>query len=234
MRHASGHLCLVLLLTPVLANAQERSTLRADLDQQSWLGVKVEGRPFKEPSRLYIPQVFKRLRAFGEVGYRSGENLGGARQIFLEGGMRYKVFDWLRVGMEHRHSFRGPTRKDRDRTTLFAVSRTSLGRFTVDHRLRLQHEYRPRGAERDQIRNRFGIAYDIRKWKLDPEVSVEFFTLAHYQGWAHIGTRYTLGTAWRIAKGHEIDMAVIHDREHGVFAPTHRFIYSVGYTLSLR
>jgi len=87
---------------------------------------------------------------------------------------------------------------------------------------------------REVFRNRFEAAYNIPKFKLDPEFSMEFFTWAGHQGWTYFGTRYQLGTSWSPRKGHDLGMALVHDRERSVPWPVYRWIYSLSYSIDLR
>ncbi|HMQ75476.1 MAG TPA: DUF2490 domain-containing protein [Flavobacteriales bacterium] len=232
--HVLRLLCaLALVLPAVNTAAQERSPLRPRLLGEAWGSIGVQFRPFRNNTRVKEPDFNKRFRMGVEAGYRSDENLSGGRQVYLDLGARYKFHDLLRVSLEHRFSFRGADRRNSQRTSVQVQSSQDLGRFTAEYRFRYQHEFLDPGEVRDQLRNRLGLVYDIRKWKLDPEVSVEFFTWAGNLGWRYIGTRYSVGTTWRPGKKHEVGVNVMHDRERYVYAPSYRFIYALSYTLEL-
>lgn len=216
-----------------VAEAQERSPLRPRLNHEAWGSVAVQFKPFRNSTRVKEPAFNKRFRLGAEMGYRSDENLSGGKQLYLDLGARYKVHDLLRVGLEHRFSFRGADRRNTQRSSLQLQASKPFGRFTAEYRFRFQHEYADPDDVRDQLRNRFGLQYDIRKWKLDPEVTVELFTWAGYLGWRWIGTRYSVGTSWKPGKKHELGIAVMHDRERYVYDPTYRFIYALSYSLDL-
>lgn len=232
--HVLRRSCTLLLMLLALGTvAQERSPLRPRLLSEAWGSIGVQFRPFRNTTRVKEPDFNKRFRMGAELGYRSDENLSGGRQLYLDLGARYKFHDLLRVSLEHRFSFRGADRPNSQRTSVQVQSSRELGRFVVEYRCRYQHEYLDPGEVRDQLRNRIGLVYDIRKWKLDPEVSAEFFTWAGNLGWRYIGTRYSIGTTWRPGKKHEVGIAVMHDRERYVYAPSYRFIYALSYTLGL-
>jgi hypothetical protein len=86
---------------------------------------------------------------------------------------------------------------------------------------------------REVFRNRFHVGYNIPKWKLDPAFSMELFTWAGHRGLTYFGTRYKFGTEYKLAKGHELGFAVVHDRERAVAAPKYRTILSVSYGINL-
>ena len=228
----SGALCLLLLCGALPCDAQENG-LRPRLVQEGWFSVGAQLRPFKNTSRVAEPKFNKRFRLATEAGYRSDENLSGGKQVFWDLSVRYKFTDYLRVVAEHRFSFRGAERSNSQRTSFQATLRGEWNRFVGDYRMRFQHEYLDPTDVRDQLRNRLGLTYDIRKWKLDPEVSAEFFTWFGYLGARLIGTRYSVGTSWTPGKDHEIGIAVMHDREQYVNEPTYRIIYALSYSLDI-
>jgi len=221
----------LLVVMPVAA--QERSPLRPRILHEAWGSVGLQLRPFRNTARVKEPEFNKRFRAGAEVGYRSDENLTGGKQVYLDLGVRYKFNDLLRVTLEHRLSFRGADAANTQRTSFQLQSAREMGRFVLENRLRYQREHLPPGEVRDQVRERVGLLYDIRGWKLDPEASVELFIWTGHLGWRHIGTRYSMGTTWRPGGRHEVGIAVMHDRERYVYAPDYRFIYSLSYTLEL-
>ena len=223
---------LGLLALPLLCRAQD-GELRPRLVQEGWFTVGAQFRPFKNTSRVAEPKFNKRFRLATEAGYRSDENLSGGKQVFWDLSVRYKFTDYLRVVAEHRFSFRGADKSNSQRTSLQAQLRGEWNRFVGDYRMRYQHEYLDPTDVRDQLRNRLGLTYDIRKWKLDPEVSAEFFTWFGYLGTRLIGTRYSVGTSWTPGKDHEIGIAVMHDREQYVSDPTYRIIYALSYSLDI-
>jgi len=222
-----------LLVASIATCAAQDGGLRPRLVQEGWFSVTGEIRPFKNSSRVVEPKFNKRFRLVSELGYRSDENLSGGKQVYLDMAVRYKFTDYLRVVAEHRFSFRGADRTNSQRTSFQAQLRGQWLRFIGDYRMRFQHEYLDPTDVRDQLRNRIGLTYDIRKWKLDPEVSAEFFTWFGYLGPRLIGTRYSVGTTWTPGKKHEIGIAVMQDREQFVYEPTYRIIYALSYSLNI-
>lgn len=224
---------LIFFLWAALRGSAQESGLKPRLIQEGWLSVTMQFRPFKNTSRMVEPKFNKRFRLASEVGYRSDENLSGGKQVYLDLAVRYKFTDFLRAVAEHRFSFRGAEKTNSQRTSFQAQLRGQWKRFIGDYRIRYQHEYLDPMDVQDQLRNRIGLTYDIRKWKLDPEISMETFTWFGYLGPRLIGTRYSVGTVWTPGKNHEIGFQVMHDREHGVYDPLNRLIYSLSYSLDI-
>ncbi|HEY0976679.1 MAG TPA: DUF2490 domain-containing protein [Flavobacteriales bacterium] len=213
------------------AFAQE--TARPLQASELWSSVGVQGSlPGFFKSRVPSTTA-KRIRLAAEVGYRSADVFFAGRQIYTDLGGRFKISDHLSVGLEHRIAFRGQG-STRHRSGLQVMYDTEWKRMKLDYRLNYQHNYRDFGGQREMFRNRFGLEYNIPKFKFDPAVSAEFFTWAGYMGWRYTGVRYKMGTTWSITKAHSIDLSVVHDREVGIAWPTHRWICSVSYTMDLR
>lgn len=221
-----------LFLGPFLVKGQEdrAQPLR---EQELWSSVGIQGRMPGFFEDMLGKDTYKRIRLAGEGGYRSADAFFAGRQVYTDLSARYKVSKHLNFVGEHRFAFRpdGPTRQ---RTGLMANLGTSWDRFNFGYRFNYQHNYREFGGQREILRNKFSVDYDVRKFKLDPEVSVEFFTWFGYQGVQYIGTRYSIGTEWKPSKAHSIGLKLVHDREYGIAWPTYRWIYSLSYTLNLR
>src|SRR5690606_16885571 len=111
----------------------------------------------------------------------------------------------------------------------------SWKRFDLGHRFVWQRVFLGEDRTRTLLRNRFTVEYNVRKWKLDPEFSVEFFTRTDDpRGWNWIGTRYKLGTSWSPWKGHTFGPAIVYDRDARVAWPVNRVIWSIDYGIDLR
>ncbi|WKZ64857.1 MAG: DUF2490 domain-containing protein [Flavobacteriales bacterium] len=224
-------LITALLLAALSASAQE--PLRPERRQELWLSVAATGRLpgfLKDP----LGDRYKRFRLRAELGYRSADVFFAGRQTYLDVNLRYKAASWLNVAFEHRFAARSAQTGLRHRSILQAEASHEIDRFTGEYRFVYQHTYIPFGGQREVLRNRFRLGYDFRKWKLDPEVSVEFFTWAGYKGWSYFGTRWSVGTSYAFSKAHSLSAALVHDRERDIAWPTHRWIASVTYGLSLR
>lgn len=224
--HALGFLVLAL---PGLA----QEALRPAQRQEAWLSAAFATR-LPDAWRGSLGTYYKRIRVKGELGYRSADEFLSGRQTYLELNARYKARKWLQLAMEHRFSLKAGSSALRHRSLVQATASRKWGRTEAAWRIIYQHSYVPWGKEREVFRNRLYLGYDFRKWKLDPEASVEFFTWAGYQGLSWTGTRWQVGTELALAKGHSLGIALVHDREQGIAWPTHRWIGSISYAFDLR
>lgn len=221
---------LLVLLLPFIARAQERA--RPEIKRELWASFGVQGRPSFLEGWLG-KSVVRRLRTTAELGYRSADSFFAGRQFYLDLGAGYKVNEKITVGTEFRYAYRSAD-SDRQRLGGMFQYKTEVDRFELGYRFTYQHNFRERGQVREVLRNKFIMAYNIPKWKLDPQLSAEFFTWAGLQGLSYFGTRYKLGTEWNVNKSHSISFGIVHDRERMVFAPEYRFILAVDYGINLR
>lgn len=219
-------------LLPLFAAAQER--LRPGFSDELWLSAQVRStlpKFLKKP----LGDHYKRLRMSGELGYRSADNFFAGRQIYTDLALRYRFNKHFNANIEYRYADRGAYLPNRQRLLLVGRAGTKVDRFDLGYRFIQQWVFLDRGRTRNIIRNRFSVGYDIRKWKLDPEFSMEFFTRTDQpQGWNHIGTRYSLGTSFSPWKGHTFSPSIIHDRDARVAWPMNRIMYSIDYVVDLR
>jgi hypothetical protein len=225
-------LLLLFVLLSVAAMAQG-DRLRPRQQQELWTSFTVQGGLPGFMKDLVGKGAMKRFRLTTELGYRSADVFFAGRQVYIEPSVRYKLSDHWLLTVEHRAAFR-PGRTNRHRTCLTVNYRTQWKRFKFNHRLSYQHNYRDFGEQREVVRNRSLLTYDFRNFKLDPEISTEFFTWFGHRGARYIGVRHTIGTDWSINKVHSIGFKLVHDREHGVAWPTYRWIYAISYTFDLR
>lgn len=229
MRSARA-LLLLLFALPMFSRAQEM--LRPTTRQELWASVGVQGRPsFLEG--VLGKNAIKRLRTSSEIGYRSADSFFAGRQFYLDLGATYKLTDKITVGSEFRYAVR-TAQENRQRLGGMVQYKTQVQRWELAYRFTYQHNFRDRGEVREVLRNKIIASYNIPKWKLDPQMSAEFFTWAAPAGLSYFGTRYKLGTEWNISKAHSLGFGVVHDRERMVFAPEHRFIFAVDYGINLR
>jgi hypothetical protein len=224
-------LLAALAVAPCAMRAQD--ALRPGTRSEMWVSAAVQGR-----MPLFLKDAlggaYKNLRIRSELGYRSTDVFFAGRQVYLDVNLRYKLDKGVAVAFEHRFAKRASADGLRQRSIIQLELDRSFGRFGLGYRVLWQHSYIEWGMQREVFRNRFEAGYDIPKWKLDPEVSIEFFNWARPEGWSYFGTRYRLGTQYRMSKAHSISLALVHDRERDRAWPTHRWITSVTYVLNLR
>ena len=224
-------LLLAVLLAAWTCAAQE--PLRPAQRQELWVSAAISSR-LPEGLRGTLGRSYKKVRLRGELGYRSADTFFAGRQLFLDVNARYKASRWLALAVEHRFAGRTGEPGLRNRTIVQAEAQKSAGRLSAEYRFIYQHSYVERTGQREVFRNRFQLGLDIKKWKFDPELSVELFTWAGYKGWSYFGTRWQLGTQVKLAKDHALTMALVHDRERDIAWPTHRWIGSLTYSMTLR
>jgi hypothetical protein len=211
-------LVVTLLVYPSMVRAQEVTT--PDRWSQLWLDAGVKGK------------LAKGLKGIGELGYRTGDELGRGEQFYLNAELRYKLHALIDAGFEQRAAFRANA-DDRHRTGLLLLVGDRIGRTTLSYRLNYQHVWLKQGEVRDAIRNRFGAAYDIKGVQFDPEYSVEFFTALGPDGAEYDAVRHKLGTSWKPVRGHTLSFALVHDREQNRRRPDYRWIFSFSYMIDL-
>ena len=208
------------LFATLLGSTCAQEVIMPQRYSQLWLDAEVKGK------------VAKRTTAIGGFGYRTGDEFGSGRQVYLNGDLRYKLTKFMAAGFEQRAVFRavGP---NRHRTGIMLLFGERFGRTTLEYRLNYQHVWRPQSTRRDFIRNKFSAEYDIRGFQFDPIVSVEFFTVLRETGAEADAVRYKLGTNWSPAKGHRFSFFLVHDREQNRRRPDYRWIFAFGYRLDL-
>jgi hypothetical protein len=177
-------------------------------------------------------KLAKGLKGYGEMGYRTGDELGRGKQIYLNGELRYKLHKYVDVGIEQRVAFRFND-EDRSRTGAMVMIGERFGRTTLSYRFNYQHIWLEKGEVRDAVRNKFGAEYDIKGVQFDPEGSIEFFTALGPDGAEYDAIRYKLGTSWSPMKGHTIAFALMHDREQNRRTPDYRWIFAFSYMVDL-
>lgn len=214
------------------ARAQDFDDLRPERTQELWTAASVRGLApwvFKD----LLGDNYRKLVVSGELGYRSADNFFAGRQVYVDLGGKYKVNKWLRLGTEYRYAMRnGPN--NRQRIGFIADLDKKFGRMELGYRFVFQRNYLGANKARNLFRNRISVDYDIPKWKLDPELSLEFFTLSNNQGLTYIGTRYRFGTSFSPWKGHTFSPAIVYDRDRNVAFPVYRTIFSIDYKIDLR
>ncbi len=229
---SSRLLFLLMLLAPAGLVAQE-AALSPATSQELWLSASLRTRAPKFMKDL-LGDHYKKLRFGSSLGYRSADNFFAGRQLYLELHSRYRFNKHFNLGVEYRYANRGALRSDRQRFQLIGGASTSWERFDFSYRVIQQWVFLDEGGTSTFLRNRFGVEYNIRKWKLDPSFEVEFFTRTDDpQGWNHIGTRYRLGTEIGLGKAHSISPTLVYDSDTRVAWPVNRVIYSIGYSLDL-
>lgn len=226
-----GSLIALALLACTGSYAQE--VLRPAVRQEMWAAVAVQGRL---PGFLKdaLGDHYKRIRLRNEVGYRSADVFFAGRQTYLDVNLRYKISELVSVAFEHRFAARASDVGIQNRSIVQAQLAKTFTRVETDYRFIYQHSYIEWGDQREVFRNRFQLGYNFKNWKLDPQLSVEFFTWAGNKGLSYFGTRWSMGTEYNFNKAHSIGLSLLNDRERDKAWPTQRWIWSFTYALNLR
>lgn len=222
--------CLTII--PVLATAQDEGGSVPTLQSQTWFSASVRFKPLKQVG-IAKGRASKRFDMTIEWAYRSEDFLGQRTSLFTDITARYKVNDWIRSGMVYRRSFRDASRNDGNRFQFFAQTKREIGRFDVSYKLRYQLNLVDVDRQRHIIRNRLGLEYRTKDFRINPVALVESFSWLHYSGNRYVGIRYTLGGNVNLPNGQEIDFGLKHDREIGVYSPTYRTIFALSYSYEL-
>ena len=224
---------LLLLVFPLAHWVQAQEVMRPDVRQELWMAAAVQGR-LPTFMKEMLGDSYKRIRLRNELGYRSADVFFAGKQVYLDINLRYKINDLLSVAYEHRFATRADVTGIQNRSIFQADLAKTFTRVETEYRLIYQHSYVDWGGQREVFRNRFKLGYNFKNWKLDPQMSVEFFTWASNQGWSYFGTRWQIGTEYAFSKAHSIEVSLLNDRERAVAWPTHRWIWTFTYSLNLR
>ncbi len=219
------------------ASAQREADLRPVNDAQLWLSAGAEFKPFRKPEgQLTQAAFFRKLRATGDLDLRLDENASQFKQLNATVGLFYPLTKSLRVGSEYRYSLRDRYTTNKSRADLQARIKWKTGRMDGNFRSVYQHSFGPATSRGTILRNRLGLEYDIRKWKLDPIVSVEAFTALHYSGNNLVGMRYDLGTKLNLdkAKKNTLEVTFRLDQELDRILPDHEWVLALGYEFDFK
>lgn len=200
-----------------------------------WWSASIETKPFKS-NRVAEREFFKKFRAQLELGHRRHENLLWTQQTYLDVTAKYRFKKWFRMAVTYRYSARDKYSMNRQRFVVDASLRKKMKRYRFSYRLRYQHNFGPLPPIPDlkSIRNKFKLAYNIRKCPIDPWISAEILTSFNYLGTNLKATRYQVGANYNMDKGHSIDIAYRHQRQIGVYLPTYENIISISYAYYLK
>lgn len=123
---------------------------------------------------------------------------------FGELGANYTIWKDLRLGTVLRL---GEDRKKSgfvsfNRIALYSQYNFKIGRLNVKPRVQWQHQTTQREdevEELDKLRLKVSTKYNIKKWKLDPRLSAEFFSRdSNSDGYFSEKVRLTLGTQYEV------------------------------------
>lgn len=176
-------------------------------DFEIWTGVKANYK------------ISKKLRIDLRNQVRLEQNASQFQQNFTQLGLRYKFTDYLSIAGATRFIMENADADPSTPVEQLLRWQTDLelspetGRFSPSFRLRYQNknEIELLGLDPTQrLRYKFGLDYNFRKWKLDPEAAIELFDkIQNTDGIYKL--RYTLGTTYSLNK--KIDLRFYIRRE---------------------
>ncbi|MDR2920888.1 MAG: DUF2490 domain-containing protein [Tannerella sp.] len=186
---------IVFIITPLIVSAQEE-----------W-GTSTSVCVSKKISKVSIAL---------EEEFRLRENFSTADRFSTSLDLSYKPWKYLKVGgaynlINHNHETKGW--EVRHRYYFYATGNYSFNRFNISLRERFQSTYRAGVKETAKranpklfLRSRLKLEYDIKKSKLEPYASVEFFSpLNDPVDNSMDKIRYTAGTNYKLNKRNKLD-----------------------------
>lgn len=118
-----------------------------------------------------------------------------------------------------------------------AVYKHKLDRFSLKYRVRYQNrnEIDVEDSSKKYIRFKAGGVYNVRKWKLDPELSAEVFRSVGSESENQLDSyRITLGTRFKVHKSAKVKLFYRYDKQLNVNYPQTTNIIGVKYTYNLK
>ncbi len=216
-------------------NSKETQLPAAEKDLGMWWSASIETKPFRS-SRIVEKDFFRKFRVAFEFGHRRNENMQFLDQNYIDLSAKYRVKKWFRVASTYRYSMRDKYSMNRSRFVVDANLRKDMKRYTLKYRLRYQHNFGPLPPIPDlrSIRNKVQLAYNIRKFKVDPWLGAEVLSAFNYKDREVSAVRYELGMDYSINKVHEFELTLRHQRQIGVRTPVYENIISISYAFTLK
>lgn len=223
-------LSVVLLLTASISvQAQDGFTVvTRDLETWSTIGLRVKP----------VDQLDIRL----EQGLRLRENSAVIDQVLTELAFKvkpHKHFDFG-VGLRYIYDQGQNLEFDNDfRIHLDFGVKHKIKRWSMKYRLRYQNRneiglsYDDGDVKKNYLRLKIGTEYNIKKWKLDPKLSVEIFRdLTRYSG-DFDNFRWTLGTEYKTKRVGTFGAFYRMERELNATYPKTTSIIGVNYLYTI-
>ena len=126
---------------------------------------------------------------------------------------------------------------------LDASHKTKVNRFSFRNRLRYQQQNQlGRSRLEEDYTSRYyrwksAIIYNIRNWKLDPEITTEFFyhsQLGQLSGLLGFKYRLVFETKYRINKSQQINFRMLTEKELQIFNPQRNNVIEIKYNYSFK
>lgn len=203
-------------------------------DLETWTSVKLR----YKASKKWAFELQEQLRL--------KENSSVTDQYFTQLTTRYKLTKNLSLGAGLRYIKRNDTQgkiqgfENHIRYHFDLGYKHKIERFSLNHRLRFQNKNELGVSEEEgdfakkNFRFKSSVAYNIRKWKLDPKVSAEIFNKSHEGGTNGFSKyRLTFGTSYNLKKAGEINLYYRMEKELNTSLPEKVNIIGFNYTYAL-
>ncbi|QQS50394.1 MAG: DUF2490 domain-containing protein [Bacteroidota bacterium] len=151
------------------------------------------------------------------------------------------VTNYFRTGIKYRfEQIQSEEMYIGQRFSVFGRLRANPGKFTLDYRLVFQREYigmqtRENGKEPDDmLRHRFSASYSKKKWKIEPEVSLEIFDQLGYGSLAYAEKlRASAGVNYKVNKKLSLSLDFKYQQEFYQNNPLQAYILSTSISYRL-
>lgn len=176
---------------------------------------------------------------------RLKDNSSVVDQYFTNGFLKYDLFKPLTLGTEFRYIRKNDNigniqgYENHFRYALQATFKQDISRLSLKYRLQFQNRNELGLSSTNEsipvqkLRFKLGGTYNIPKWKLDPELSVEMFrTLGDFNDFSKIRT--TIGTEYKIKKSGTIKFYYRFEKELNTTYPLTSHIIGLNYEFTFK
>lgn len=186
----AGVACFVLIVWANMASAQEN-------EWNTWTSLELNKKIKKKLELSLSPEV-------------RFTNQFSVDEYFLEAGLEYKLFDFLKVGAKYRYLVNERETKSTEyfrRIALDLKGNYEFKRFDFQLRTRYTN-YNELETDNDSkdnyLRYRLKAEYNIKKSKIAPNIGIEFFQLLKDNDFDKV--RYFIGASYKINKHHKVEI----------------------------
>lgn len=226
----TGLIAIVLLMSSY-GFSQETVTDSYEVrDFETWSSIRLKYKANEKWNMGLQAQLRLDANSSEVKAYFGQYNLGYSfsKHFQLAGGLRYIKYN------DNSGNVQGY--EDYFRYHLDAIFKHKADRFNFKYRLRYQNR-NELGVEDDAVRYlrlKAGLGYNIKNWKLDPEVSGELFNSVGTDNDELKGFRLTIGTSYKVHKSGKIGAFYRYEKELNETWPKSVNIVGFKYTYTLK
>lgn len=205
-------LIALLILAGKTSGAQE-----VENEYQSRTEIKLSYKPLKKLKLSFTPE------------FRFDENFSLDKYLF-EGGLEYKPLNFLELEATYRYVINPRDNKDTQYFNRFALSATAkkeFNRFEPAFRLRYSNDADDDITDKEFLRYKASLDYDIPNFKLTPFIAAEAFQQLDWGGLYKL--RYSTGFDYKLFKKNYIGLSYKFDYYQNEYRNRH--IISLGYKI---